>query len=96
MSNRITVKNLQAVVDRINRELDRPLEPYTKQPDGTYKANLGCYHLDSAYGGYALHCLDNDSGGVRDTLGGHMPKATLYEALHAFLCGVSALREQRK
>lgn len=52
MSERITESNLKALVRRINEATGAAIEPYTKQADGRYKANIGNYHLDIAYGGY--------------------------------------------
>lgn len=86
---RITEKDLQSAVDRINRELDMPLEPYAKVGDN-YIVQIGCYHLSHAYGGVALYRMYNDGGGVSDVFGGHMPKRDLYCKLHAFLLGIYA------
>lgn len=84
---RITEKYLQATCDRINRVLDQPLEPYARI-DGNLVANIGCYHLDHAYGRVALYQMDNDGGGVRDIFGGHLTKRDLYERMHAFIKGL--------
>ena len=86
--NRITVKDLERVVLRINRETGNPETSYSKKGD-KYTANIGNYHLDGAYGGYSLHQMDNESGGVRDTLRcGHIPKRELYDRMNAFLDGL--------
>jgi len=87
--NRITDKDLQAVVNRINRMAGMPLEPYAKVGDN-YVAQIGCYHLSHAYGGVALHRMYNEGGGVSDIFGGHMPKRELYGKMHAFLAGLDA------
>ena len=80
---RITDKDLQAVVARINRVTGSPAQPYV---DG--KAQIGCYHLSHAYGGVCLHRMHNESGGVSDVLHcGHVPKRALYSMLHAWLNG---------
>ena len=84
---RITEKDLQATCARINRMLDKPLEPYARI-DGNLVANIGCYHLDHAYGRVALHQMDNNVGGVRDIFGGHLTKRDLYERMHAFIKGL--------
>lgn len=57
--NRITIKDLQCMVDRINTVTGSPMQSWT---DG--KANVGNYHLDWAYGGVALDRMYNTSGGV--------------------------------
>lgn len=87
---RVTVKHLQQIVDRINRITDSPMVPYT-MVDGKYKANIGNYHLSGAYGGWALHRICNDGGGVDDVLRiGHTPKRELRNAMFAFITGLEA------
>lgn len=84
---RITEKDLQATCDRINRIMNTPIEPYARI-EGKRVANVGCYHLDHAYGGVALYQMASEGGGVRDIFGGHMPKRELYERMHAFIKGL--------
>jgi len=86
---RITEKDLQAAVNRINRMTNSPAEPYIKIGD-KYVDQIGSYHLDHAYGGVALHRMSNEVGGVEDVFGGHMPKRELYGKLHAFIAGLDA------
>lgn len=66
---RVTVKHLQAIVDRINRMTNSPTEPWVKDENGKYVAQVRNYHLSGAYGGYALHRMQNKSGGITDELG---------------------------
>lgn len=93
--NTITKADLQATVDRINRMTGSPMEPYTKSgevPDQKYTANIGNYHLSGAYGGYALHRMDTDGGGITDVLRvGHVSKRELYNAMQAFIRGIDAI-----
>lgn len=97
---RITEKQLQAVVDRINRETNSPMTSYTRTPcDGpngktfSFDANPGNYHLSGAYGGVSLHRMCNKSGGVQDVFRiGHVTKRELYNHMHAFLCGLDSTR----
>lgn len=93
----ITKRELDAVVGRINALMNRPTEPYVKvvAQDGavTHAAQIGNFHLSGAYGGYALHEMVNQGGGVRDVFSGHMPKRELYERMHAFIRGIEAGRE---
>lgn len=86
---RITKKNLEAVVERLNRITNNPTEPWTRDEAGKLTANLGNYHLSGAYGGYALHQMLTDGGGIRDLFGGHMPKRELYDRMHAYISGIS-------
>lgn len=89
---RITEKDLQAMCDRINRMLDKPLDPYART-EGNPGANIGCYHLDHAYGRVALYQMASEGGGVRDIFGGHMPKRELYELMHAFIKGIEEVKK---
>ena len=89
--DRITKQNMQAVVDRINRTTGMPAQPWVTV-DGKHIAQIGCYHLSGAYGGYALHRMHNEHGGVSDVFGGHMPKRDLYDRMHAFLRGIEAVQ----
>lgn len=87
MKNRITIAELETIVYRINLALNAPETPYTTKKNGL-KANVGNYHLDGAYGGYALHCMTNTSGGIKDIFCGHYPKKELYSKLKSFLGGI--------
>jgi len=83
--NRVTDKQLQAIVDRLNRITGSPMEPYI---DG--KAQPGNYHLSHAYGGVCLHRMFNEGGGVTSPLSmGHVPKRELLNLLHAYICGLN-------
>lgn len=85
--NRITDKDLQAVVNRINLILKTPETPYLKVGD-KFIAQIGCFHLSHAYSGVALHQMQNRSGGVKDIFYGHMPKRELYGKMQAFIKGI--------
>ena len=84
--NRITEKQLQAVVDRLNRITGSPLVPYVGR-----KAQIGNYHLSHAYGGVCLHRMYNEGGGVTSPLStGHIPKRELMGLLHAYINGIES------
>ena len=86
MSTRITEKQLQSVVDRINTVTGTALEPYTNG-----KPNALNYHLSYAYGGVSLHQMCAEGGGTRNVLGcGHVPKHYLYDLMHAYLAGLTS------
>ena len=94
---RITDKQLKAVVDRINRITGAPETYSDKQHDGSFKSNIGHYCLDGAYGGVSLHRTVNDGGGVTDVLScGHVNKRQLYELMHAWIRGYNAAKESVK
>lgn len=90
--NTITKRFLQAQVDRLNRITGSPLLPYENG-----KANIGCYHLSGAYGGHALHRMENDGGGVSDVFrSGHIPKRELSDRISAFINGIESEQERQK
>lgn len=91
--DRVTVSQLQAVIARINRETGSPAEPYIPDADGKLRAQIGNFHLSRAYGGYALHRMVNESGGVSSPLStGHIPARDLMNRMHAYLLGLNAAR----
>ena len=91
--NRITEKQLQAVVDRLNRITGSPLEPYAKV-GGAYAAQVGNYHLSHAYGGVCLHRMHNEGGGVSSPLStGHVSKRELLGLLYAYVNGIESQQE---
>lgn len=94
---RITTKDLEAVCRRINHLMETPEEPY-KMVDGKMQPQANCYHLDGAYGGYALHQMSSTVGctGVHDVFGGHYPKAELYSKMQAFIEGIYSASEVKK
>lgn len=99
----ITKANLQAVVDRINRVTNSPIQYFEYVivpgviPIRKPVINVNHYHLDWAYGGVNLCRTCNTSGGVRDIFSsGHMPKAKLYDLMHAYLKGFDDGQESAK
>ena len=85
----ITLVELQAVVDRINRLTNSPAAPYTRQGDKLI-ANIGCYHLDhDPFGKVSLARINNEGGGISQPLGfNSRTKRELYVALHDFIAGL--------
>ena len=93
--NRITRKNLEALVDVINKETGSPATSWTRHADGTLTANIGNYHISGAYGGYSLQRICSAGGGVSDVVSsGHIKARDLYERMHAFLAGWRAHKLQ--
>lgn len=90
MATRITIKDLQAVCDNLNRLTKSPLT-YAKPFEAgvPFCSNIGNYHIDQAYGGYSLQRVVNTGGGVSDTLSsGHIPARELYNLIHAYQAGI--------
>jgi len=91
MSQRTTKKDLERIVLRINRALNRPEEPYGKDENGRFKANLGNFHISGAYGGVALEEIQTDGGGVRRvSTDGYNTKRKLFTWCSAFLAGIGS------
>jgi len=87
--NRVTEKQLQAVVDRLNRITGSPAAPYIGR-----EAQIGNYHLSHAYGGVCLHRMYNENGGVSSPLStGHITKRELLGLLHAYISGIESKQE---
>jgi hypothetical protein len=89
MPNRITRRDLDGLVRRLNITTGHPTEPYTKQPDGSYTPNAGAFLLSGAYGGWSLHQMAEEGTGERDVLySGHVPARELYSRIDAYLRGL--------
>ncbi len=86
----VTLRDLEYLVDEINRVTGSPMTAYTRSAiDGRLRSNIGNYYLDAAYGGYTLYRVDNAAGSVTTPLGiGHLPKREIYNLLVAFLAGI--------
>ena len=88
--NRITEKQLQAVVDHLNRLTGSPVAPYIGR-----EAQVGCYHLSHAYNGVCLHRIYNEGGGVTSPLStGHITKRELLGLLHAYINGIETAQQE--
>lgn len=85
---RITRAHLEAKADTINSMTKSPSEPY-RTVDGKLTANVGNYHISRAYGGYCLHRMCNESGGVSDVFScGHIPARELAGLMSAYMSGL--------
>lgn len=89
---RITEKMLQYRLDTINKMLGAPLEPYTRT-DGKSKANIGNYHLYSAYGSTGVHRMVGEGGGITQVLG-LATKREIFDQLCALITGLQAMQEK--
>ena len=86
--SRISIKDLELRVARINKLTGSPATAYTKL-DGKFIANIGHYHLDQAYGGIKLVRMYNEGGGIEEiTHNGFGTKKELYYQLDAIIIGL--------
>jgi hypothetical protein len=89
-----TQKDLDGLVSRLNRITESPAE-YSTKLDGVYKANIGHYHLDCAYGGVKLARTITAGGGIRTPVSmGYESKKDAYYIIAAFISGIE--EEQAK
>jgi hypothetical protein len=94
MSQLITKKDLQGMINRLNRVTGSPDTYSDKQADGKFKSNIGHYHLDFAYGGAKLVRTVNESGGITCPISmGYETKKDAYYMIHAFISGVESTQE---
>lgn len=95
--DRITRKHLDALVARINTVMGTPAEPYRRREDDSgVIANVGNYHISGAYGGWCLHQMVNEGGGVRSVFGvGHVPARQLYDQMQAYMRGIEDGRARK-
>ena len=92
MKNTITIKFLEAQVNRLNILTNSPLESYKREGE-RFVAQIGNYHLSGAYGGHALHRMGNQGGGISDVFScGHVTKRDLSNRISAMIAGIESLR----
>jgi hypothetical protein len=85
---RITEKQLESLIEYINKLTNSPQEPYSRI-DGKTSANIGNFHLYHAYGGVNMHRMSNNGGGVNTPVGGGTrTKRELYNELQSFIRGL--------
>jgi len=90
MTQRTTIRHLEALCDTINALTGSPKEPYDMSGERP-RANVGNYHLDQAYGGVALARMSNEGGGISRPLGhGYYTKRELADQLRAFIRGLES------
>ncbi len=87
---RITKTQIEMAIETLNALMERPLEPYDKSKERN-RANVGNFHLYSAYGKVGLHETVNKSGGARDIVG-LCTKRELYNAIQHLIRGIRLAR----
>jgi len=87
MSTRVTQKDLDGVVRTLNKVTKSP-EIYAdpRKPGEPFKANIGHYHIDSAYGGNKLVRVTSEGGGIETiSTGGYVSKRELCAQIHVYM-----------
>lgn len=98
MSDRISIRHLEATVRRLNKLLHRPETYFTEfWKDGVLcrTVNVGHYHISRWTGrGYCLCEVMNEMGGESTPLTmGHIPARDLYQRMQAMITGIELGRE---
>ena len=88
MAQRITERDLNGVCKTLNKVTGNPETPFTRDEAGKHSANIGNYHIDSAYGGYKLVQMVNTGGGIRTITSGYITKRELYYQIHSYMDGI--------
>ncbi len=88
MTTRTTRAHLDAKARTLNGMTKSPVEP-SRMVDGKYRANVGNYHISGAYGGYCLHRMSTEGGGVSDVFDcGHISARELAGLMSAYMAGL--------
>lgn len=82
MNNRITNKDLENLLSRINAAAG------FNNPQSIEYNTIGSYYLDFAYGGVKLVRIVSSGGGQTNITHGYNPKRETYNAMQAFLLGM--------
>ena len=91
---RTSEKDLNGLVNRLNRITNSPMAAYTEDANGKFRANIGNYRLDYAYGGVKLVRMHNEMGGVSTPLYmGYETKRTAYNLIAAFIAGIESVNQ---
>ena len=85
---RVTKKQLENKIAYLNRLTGNSEKPWNTPVDGRMTANVGNFHLYSAYGYYNLHQMTNEGGGVKDVFNYGSTKKELAMLIDAFMRGI--------
>ena len=97
MAYRITRKDLDNVVRRLNTIAGTPQEPYIKDEAGKFKPQANCYLIGGAYGGWHLEQMSSIEGctGIRTPISmGYVSKRECYNAIQAYISGILDQQER--
>lgn len=84
---RVNKAMLENMVDRLNEATNNNKSSWTRNEEGKYKANIGNYHLDYAYGQVQLCQMMSEGGGV-NVIFGFTGKKQLFVSIKAYLMGI--------
>lgn len=84
---RIQRAQLNLVVERLNKLLGVPTEPWIESRLGRHSSNVGCFHIENENGVYKLSQMTNTAGITRPVLRGGT-KTDLYRQVHDLIRGV--------
>jgi hypothetical protein len=88
MTTRTTRAHLDAKAATLNSMTKSPVEP-SRMVDGKWTANVGNYHISGANGGYCLHRMATEGGGVSDVFDcGHISARELAGLMSAYMAGL--------
>ncbi len=91
---RITKQDLENAIDRLNATAGTPTEPWAKDKAGKFRANIGNYHLDGAYGGWKFTQHVNEGGGCNNpTAMGFETKRDCLAMINAFTAGLTSAKQ---
>lgn len=79
MAARVSERDLRVKVDNLNRQLGFTID--WEEPRGWHR-EVGSVRLAGAYGGYGVHQLANDAGGVHDLMYGYDTKRACADFLN--------------
>lgn len=89
MKTQIKRTFLNAQVERLNTITNSPLSPYAREGERNV-AQVGNFHISGAYGGVALHRVENESGAGSDVFkSGHVTKRELSQRIDAYIAGIA-------
>lgn len=63
--SRITRKQADEMAKILCNTLCLPCEPYAQDESGSYKAQIGCIHINSQNGTNNIYQINNESGGCK-------------------------------
>ena len=89
MTNRISVGMIQTNINYLNEITNSHPDPYSKDADSKFRANVGNWHISLVSGGCSIRRMVSKWGGstiLMDT--GQIPKRECFYMLRAFIAGI--------